>query len=240
MIDSKSPMYKLISQNANLILVITTLSALLLHIYSFKSQIGKYSITVRDCSNDLKGSKPTSYWKEEKYMNNTLRAKRAVTVLARSIKLRRGAAIIDMGSGYHQVKQFLPRRSSYIPVDIENRVPGSSTIICNLNEREFPFLKHKTIDAFLFLGSFEYIYDKISVLRLCRMRNAPIVMEYYFKGWQLDTFSWIAPLSPNVLRQAAKSVGYSTKFFSPKTLRFIKRAKHIESQELALVVMMPI
>lgn len=195
---------------------------------------------VKDCSYDRDGTKPSPYWKERKYMNASLRAYRAAEILNKTVNLRHGASVVDMGSGYQQLKNFLPTRSHYVPVDIQDRIPGSSTVICNLNEKEFPFLDWTEIDAFLFLGTFEYLFDKISVLRLCRSRNAHVVMEYHFGRSESDLYIWVAPLRPNVLRHAAKGVGYSTEFIDPETLTEISDEVDLSSRDVVFAHMRPI
>jgi hypothetical protein len=88
--------------------------------------------------------------------------------------------IVDLGSGLLALRDALPEseRHRYLPVDLKERVPGSGTVICNLNEFEFPMLVDDVgVAAFTFLGSFEYILDKVTLLRLCRMHpGAHVVM----------------------------------------------------------------
>jgi hypothetical protein len=93
--------------------------------------------------------------------------------------LKSEGKIVDMGSGLLSLKAVLPEqeRHRYIPVDVVERVPGSGTVVCNTNLHEFPLFLNEKVAAFAFLGSFEYVLDKMTVLHLCRQhQGAHIVM----------------------------------------------------------------
>ena len=142
----------------------------------------------------------------------------AKTLLKKFGALENGGRIVDIGSGYQGLRKLLPNKGViYTPVDVEERVPGSRTVICNLNKQEFPFFMGEKVSAFVFLGSFEYILDKMNVLRSCRVKNAHIVMHYHVGMVdQGKGFSWVAPFSKEALVESASIVGYNIYFFSTR------------------------
>ena len=152
-------------------------------------------------------------------MNNVHKYQGAKTLLKKFGALENGGRIVDIGSGYQGLRKLLLSDPViYTPVDVEERVPGSGTVICNLNKQEFPFFMGQKVSAFAFLGSFEYILDKMTALRSCRMRNAHIVMHYNVGMAKREkAISWIAPFSKEVLVEAASIVGYNIYFFSEAT-----------------------
>jgi hypothetical protein len=118
-----------------------------------------------------------------------------------------GGRIVDMGSGFLALRDALPssERHRYLPVDLKERVPGSGTVICNLNEHEFPMLLDDDdqggVSAFIFLGSFEYILDKMTVLHLCRMHpraHVVLVSEKHALLSSLLTLTFV--LSNSIIR----------------------------------------
>ena len=152
-------------------------------------------------------------------MNNTHKYIGAITLLTRFGALENGGRIIDVGGGYQGLRNQLPETGIiYTPVDIEERVPGSGTIICNLNNLEFPFFLEQRVAAFCFLGSFEYILAKMTVLHLCRKHHKAHVVMHYQVGKHLLTsenrkYSWVAPFSVKALEEAAAILGYDIYFF---------------------------
>jgi hypothetical protein len=152
-------------------------------------------------------------------MNNVHKYQGAKTLLNKFGALENGGRIVDIGSGYQGLRKLLSSKDViYTPVDVEERVPGSGTVICNLNKQEFPFFTDQKVSAFAFLGSFEYILDKMTALRSCRMKNAHIVMHYIVgMAKRENSYSWVAPFSKEALIEAASIIGYKIYFFSPAT-----------------------
>ncbi|KAH8051411.1 hypothetical protein JL721_11156 [Aureococcus anophagefferens] len=78
-----------------------------------------------------------------------------------------------------------PRRRRALAADATGY--GIGAVLCDVNRLEFPFLlapgeARDGVAAFAFLGSFEYVLDKQTVLRLCRMhRGAHAVFAYNFR-----------------------------------------------------------
>lgn len=177
-------------------------------------------ISIHDCTTKKNfTNKRSPFWNTTEWMNNVQKYHGAKTLLNKFGALENGGRIVDIGSGYQGLRKLLlDKKVIYTPVDVEERVPGSGTVICNLNKQEFPFFMGQKVSAFAFLGSFEYILDKMTALRSCRMRNAHIVMHYNVGMAKRERgFSWIAPFSKEALVEAASIVGYNIYFFSEAT-----------------------
>jgi hypothetical protein len=148
------------------------------------------AITITNCARSPTGAK-SSFWTDGNvnHMNVEKRAEVAVELLSEFGAFKRPGRVVDMGSGLLALKTALPEeeRHRYIPVDLKERVPGSGTVVCNMNQHEFPLLLQEKVTAFTFLGSFEYVLDKMTVLHLCRMHEgAHIVMVsrcFFFGGF---------------------------------------------------------
>jgi len=122
-------------------------------------------------------------------------------------------AIVDMGAGFHKLREFVPPQFTYVAVDSMVRVSGE-TLICDFNRLEFPLLSE--VAAFAFLGSFEYLIDKLSIVRLCRMFNAAIILQYNAGMHRVsETFHWVAPLDVATLYEVAKLTNYHLRVFEP-------------------------
>lgn len=168
------------------------------------------AIRIKDCSMDVKISRLAKFWNETKFMDIGHRAKYAVRYLEqKGLLQKKNGIVVDIGAGYQKMRNELPDHIGYAPVDFVERIPGSKTSICNLNDNEFPFFRGKNVVAYTFLGSFEYILDKLLVLRLCRSRNVPVYMSYIFNGGsRTANFEWVTPLSYDSFSAAAEIAGY--------------------------------
>jgi|GEM_PF-4927130 len=63
--------------------------------------------------------------------------------------------VMDLGAGNMHLRKILPEGTKYIPVDY--RATSSETIVCDLNQYQFPDVK---VDAIVAAGIFDYIVDK--------------------------------------------------------------------------------
>ncbi|KAH8068783.1 hypothetical protein JL721_6350 [Aureococcus anophagefferens] len=97
--------------------------------------------------------------------------------------------------------------------------PRPSTY-CDVNKREFPLFltpddDRDGADAFAFLGSFEYVLDKMLVFHLIRQhRGAHAVFQYNFRGSTATaTTEWVAPLSFRAFAEAAHLADLDAIFF---------------------------
>ncbi|GBG00628.1 GDP-L-fucose synthase, partial [Raphidocelis subcapitata] len=86
----------------------------------------------------------------------------------------------------------------YLPVDYKAR--SEETIVCNLNNIEFPHaqLENYNVVAFLALGSLEYVIHRWAlVASLAMYPNAVTIIHYQFgKGRSAKDFAWVSPLLP--------------------------------------------
>ena len=134
----------------------------------------------------------SAFWREEAWAIGRRRRRRwlgsgggsAARVLATEGAARAGAALVDMGAGFQALRRWLPRNVTYVPVDTDQRVAMVAKVptprrapSLDLNKLEFPKLD-VTVGAFVFLGSLEYLLDRLSVRRLCRLHNAPVLAAY--------------------------------------------------------------
>jgi hypothetical protein len=69
----------------------------------------------------------------------------------------KSARVIEFGAGRRQLEKFLDESCTYVPSDLVDRGPG--TVICDLNQRPLPDLRHLGVDVAFFAGVLEYIRD---------------------------------------------------------------------------------
>lgn len=149
----------------------------------------------QDCSVPLhRGRRHPTLFSGQRWLEDEARAAGAVALLSKesstfishSLPQQSAAAtasgswpaVVDMGAGLQALSRHLPHGFAYVPVDSEERLQsGPRTLVCDLNRREFPFVRGR-VAAFVFLGSFEYMLDKLSLLHLCRKYHAPVMMHY--------------------------------------------------------------
>lgn len=167
-----------------------------------------------------------TFFNSPEFMNVTDRAAGAVALLKRdsrtfTTRLAQTAvgsqppAIVDMGAGLHALSNHLPPGFAYVPVDSVTRVhnDGHQTLICDLNRRQFPFI-NAPVAAYAFLGSFEYILDKLGVLHQCRKYEAPIIMQYLVRRTiKTPTIHWVAPLDVRSMQEAADIADFELMVF---------------------------
>ena len=160
------------------------------------------------------------FWQESsQFMAGADRARMAASLLHRhgvfGESRSQMGVVVDMGAGFQVLSQFLPHGVRYAAVDVQQRVPGRPTTICNLNRQEFPFFSQGSVLAYTFLGSFEYMLDKMSILRLCRSTGAPIVMHYQVGMAQVqNNFRWVAPFDLSTLYVAAQIASYRLRVYA--------------------------
>jgi hypothetical protein len=68
-----------------------------------------------------------------------------------------GSRLIEFGAGRRQLERFLPAGCWYVPSDLVDRGPG--TVVCDLNKRPLPDIKHLGLSVAVFGGVLEYITD---------------------------------------------------------------------------------
>jgi hypothetical protein len=68
-----------------------------------------------------------------------------------------GARVIEFGAGRRQLEKLLPDGCFYIPSDLVDR--GGGTLVCDLNARPLPDIRHLGSDLAVFGGVLEYVSD---------------------------------------------------------------------------------
>ena len=76
--------------------------------------------------------------------------------------VRPDSRVIEFGAGRRQLEKFLPASCRYTPSDLVDRGPG--TIVCDLNRRPLPDLRHLCLNVAVFGGVLEYIADVPSLV----------------------------------------------------------------------------
>lgn len=189
------------------------------------------AVFVTDCG-AARGSnaiaKHSGLWgSDTEHMNGSARASVAVAVLKHKQILADPSSspssssssvdptrIVDIGAGFQAIRTLLPAGVDYVPVDFEERVPGSGTVLCNLNELSFPLMGDSHVSVFLFLGSFEYVLDKVAALRLCRSKGAPVFLQYQMASmFDGREHQWVTPLTVRSFSEAATLAGYKAQVF---------------------------
>ena len=69
----------------------------------------------------------------------------------------RHARILEFGAGQRRLEPLLDSSCVYFPSDLVDRGPG--TLVCNLNRRPLPDLRHLRVDTVVFAGVLEYLPD---------------------------------------------------------------------------------
>lgn len=117
-------------------------------------------------------------WKEIEYFNSDW--KNRIVIMSQFINS--GDSILDLGCGEMWLKEFLPEKCLYIPVDYTAR-KGGDTVICDFNKGEFPELKVKV--AFI-SGCFEYIIDYNAFVKNLSTYCDRVIISYVSKEIQPD------------------------------------------------------
>ncbi|GBG00485.1 hypothetical protein Rsub_13304 [Raphidocelis subcapitata] len=143
------------------------------------------------------------YFNSNGSMYNILRAQKTLAFL-RGIGAFAGCgagakpcAVVDIGAGQEAprlvMKQMGLEHVAYLPVDYKARSPD--TIVCNLNNIEFPHaqLEGYNVVGFLALGSLEYVIHRWAlVASLAMYPNTVTVIHYQFGAIYSDQdFAWL-------------------------------------------------
>lgn len=94
--------------------------------------------------------------------------------LARFIPPR--SRVVEFGAGRRQLPHYLPQGCTYFASDLTKRSP--ETIICDLNRRPLPDLRHLNADVAVFAGVLEYVRDLPSVARWLSGQTRSIIASY--------------------------------------------------------------
>ena len=84
--------------------------------------------------------------------------------------------VIEFGAGRRQLELYLDASCAYVPSDLIDRGPG--TVVCDLNRRPLPDLRHLQPDVAVFSGVLEFISDLPSLLRWLSTQVSFCVTSY--------------------------------------------------------------
>jgi hypothetical protein len=84
--------------------------------------------------------------------------------------------VVEFGAGRGQLRRYLPSGCTYVPSDLTARLPG--TIVCDLNDRPLPDLRHLGADVAVFSGVLEYVVDLSTVATWLSQQTSAIVASY--------------------------------------------------------------
>jgi hypothetical protein len=87
-----------------------------------------------------------------------------------------GSRVVEFGAGRRQLQHFLAPGCTYFPSDLTQRSPD--TIVCDLNRRPLPDLRHLNSDVALFAGVLEYMKDLPSLAAWLSGQTSVIVASY--------------------------------------------------------------
>jgi hypothetical protein len=90
----------------------------------------------------------------------------------------KGTRVIEFGAGRRQLVLYLDASCAYVPSDLTDRGPG--TVVCDLNRRPLPDLRHLQPDVAVFSGVLEYITDLPSLLQWLSTQVSFCVTSYSY------------------------------------------------------------
>ncbi|GBF97819.1 hypothetical protein Rsub_11345 [Raphidocelis subcapitata] len=169
-------------------------------------------ISFNPCARAADAPKPQAgvYFNSNGSMYGVLRAEKALAFLrgvgafapCAAATGAKPCALVDIGAGEEAPRGIMKRMGlqhvAYLPVDYKAR--SADTIVCNLNNIEFPHaqLGKYNVVGFLFLGSLEYVIHRWAlVASLAMYPNAVSVIHYsYGMAYYGDEYAWVAPLLP--------------------------------------------
>ena len=128
-------------------------------------------------------------WKDIEYFDEAW--KERIELMAGLIEEEK--SVLDLGCGRQWLKEFLPVRCGYFPVDYKAR--SEDTIVCDFNHRCFPAVK---ADLAFISGSLEYVEDpewfisqvatrcSAAVVSYCSLEKFPVISERRKLAWVND------------------------------------------------------
>lgn len=128
-------------------------------------------------------------WKDIEYFDEAW--KKRIALMAGLIEDEK--SVLDLGCGRQWLREFLPARCRYYPVDYKPR--SEDTIVCDFNHRCFPAFK---ADLAFISGSLEYIEDPAwfisqvaaqcssAIVSYCSLEKFPVISERRNLTWVND------------------------------------------------------
>ncbi len=128
-------------------------------------------------------------WKDIEYFDEAW--KKRIALMAGLIEEEK--SVLDLGCGRQWLREFLPVRCRYYPVDYKPR--SEDTIVCDFNHKCFPEIK---ADLAFISGSLEYIEDPAwfisqvaaqcssAIVSYCSLEKFPAISERRNLAWVND------------------------------------------------------
>jgi hypothetical protein len=139
---------------------------------------------------------------------------------ARTVKLAaflpRAARIIEFGAGQCRLPRYLEPDCTYFASDLVPRIEG--TIVCDLNQRPLPDLRHLHLDVAFFAGVMEYIADLPTLADWLATQVRMVVVSYD----AVDSERWTAARLAERARR--KYFGYMNAYEPSEFVRRIEAA----------------
>jgi hypothetical protein len=141
--------------------------------------------------------------------------------------------VIEFGAGRCRLPHYLDAASTYFASDLVTRIPD--TIVCDLNHRPLPDLRHLQLDVAFFAGVLEYIADLHAVAAWLSTQVRSCVASYD----AVDSERWTGTRIAELGRR--KYFGYMNDYEPAEFVRVFEssgfrcaRTDRWESQELYL------
>ena len=84
--------------------------------------------------------------------------------------------VVEFGAGRERLRAYLPPGCEYFPSDLTRRSAG--TILCDLNTRPLPDLRHLSADIAIFGGVLEYLTDVRGVVAWLATQVPQVIVSY--------------------------------------------------------------
>jgi len=129
-----------------------------------------------------------------------------------------GSRVIEFGAGRCQLQHYLPEGCVYVPSDLAPRQPG--TIVCDLNRRPLPDLRHVGASVAVFGGVLEYMSDlttlakwlseqtPMSIASYDHVRSRPGTLRYAAEWLRRRHFGYLNNYTLGGLRSVFEHAGF--------------------------------
>jgi hypothetical protein len=84
--------------------------------------------------------------------------------------------VCDIGCGMQSLRNLIPKGSVYLPVDLNKWT--ADTLVCNLNQGEFPKKYSEVSDVVCLLGVIEYIYELDDLFESAAVYSDRVIVSY--------------------------------------------------------------
>lgn len=93
-----------------------------------------------------------------RYIEENPESLERLKIVARLIDFKKISTIVDLGAANGRIEEFLPKHINYVPVDYTKY--SEKTVLCNLNEYEFPALSSSPeTTCIVMIGAIQYVHD---------------------------------------------------------------------------------